>query len=83
MFPILALFFLLWRGLQLDGAATGIKFYVTPDWAKLLSVSVWTDAASQIFYSLGPAFGVNALNEMFCSTSTCILKIYVAVNFRA
>ena len=43
----------------LKRAVTGITFYVNPDWVKLLSVHVWTDAASQIFYSLGPAFGVS------------------------
>ena len=49
----------------LNGFVTGIAFYVNPDWVKLLSVHVWTDAASQIFYSLGPAFGVNACINIF------------------
>ena len=76
LFPYLVLILLFFRGVTLDGAVTGIvfnfhtfslngsvtgiAFYVNPDWVKLLSVHVWTDAASQIFYSLGPAFGVNA-----------------------
>ena len=35
----------------------GIKFYVQPHWESLLNIEVWSDAATQIFYSLGPAFG--------------------------
>jgi len=57
LFPYVVLILLFIRGLMLDGAFTGIAFFFTPDWVKLLSVRVWTDAASQIFYSLGPAFG--------------------------
>jgi len=57
LFPYLVLILLFFRGVTLEGAVTGIAFYVNPDWVKLLSVHVWTDAASQIFYSLGPAFG--------------------------
>ena len=65
LFPYVVLILLFIRGLMLDGAFTGIAFFFTPDWVKLLSVRVWTDAASQIFYSLGPAFGVNVFSEMY------------------
>lgn len=41
----------------MDGYMKGIKFYIIPKWATLLKPQVWIDAASQIFYSLGPAFG--------------------------
>lgn len=34
---------------------TGVSFYVTPVWSKLLEPGVWGDAASQIFYSFGLA----------------------------
>ena len=43
--------------MTLDGAIDGIIFYVTPDFQKLADVDVWVAAATQIFYSLGPAFG--------------------------
>lgn len=33
----------------------GIKFYITPDWSKMLEPQVWSDAASQTFYSFGLA----------------------------
>ena len=43
--------------MTLEGAVDGILFYVTPDFDKLKHIDVWSAAANQIFYSLGPAFG--------------------------
>ena len=40
-------------GLSLEGSGNGISFYLTPKPEKLLKISVWKDAAIQIFYSLG------------------------------
>lgn len=56
-FPYLMLIVLLIRGVTLEGYLEGIKFYIIPKWHKLLNIKVWADAATQIFYSLGPAFG--------------------------
>ena len=42
---------------SLPGAAKGIEFYLTPDFDKLKEIDVWTAAANQIFFSLGPTFG--------------------------
>ncbi len=41
----------------MEGAAEGVRFYVTPKFENLLGVEIWSDAASQIFYSLGASFG--------------------------
>uniref|UniRef100_A0A8C5GM92 Transporter n=1 Tax=Gouania willdenowi TaxID=441366 RepID=A0A8C5GM92_GOUWI len=57
-FPYLVLVVLLIRGATLPGAWRGVVFYLKPDWEKLLSPGVWIDAAAQIFFSLGPGFGV-------------------------
>nr|QQY02562.1 sodium-dependent serotonin transporter [Cryptocotyle lingua] len=56
--PYVILSILLVRGLTLEGSLTGIKYYLTPRFSSLLKISVWSDAASQIFFSLGPGFGV-------------------------
>jgi len=56
-FPYLVLLTLLIRGLTLPGAMDGIRFYVIPDWSKLLTLQVWGEAAMQIFYSIGACWG--------------------------
>ncbi|KAL5012420.1 hypothetical protein ScPMuIL_010971 [Solemya velum] len=56
-FPYVVLIILLIRGVTLPGAAEGIRFYLVPKWEKLLTFKVWGDAAVQIFYSVGMAWG--------------------------
>ncbi|XP_066547898.1 sodium- and chloride-dependent glycine transporter 1 isoform X2 [Amia ocellicauda] len=56
-FPYVVLTILFIRGITLEGAINGIKYYLTPQWSKILDAKVWGDAASQIFYSLGCAWG--------------------------
>ncbi|XP_015683851.1 sodium-dependent serotonin transporter, partial [Protobothrops mucrosquamatus] len=57
-FPYAILLILLIRGATLPGAWKGVLYYLQPDWQKLLTTHVWVDAAAQIFFSLGPGFGV-------------------------
>ncbi|XP_050417113.1 sodium- and chloride-dependent glycine transporter 1 [Patella vulgata] len=56
-FPYLVLIILLVRGVTLPGAMDGLRFYLIPDWDKLFTLQVWGDAAIQIFYSMGMAWG--------------------------
>ena len=45
--------------MTLDGFYSGIEFYfLKPNFTKLYEVEIWTDAATQIFYSLGSSAGV-------------------------
>ncbi|KAK4004819.1 hypothetical protein OUZ56_006542 [Daphnia magna] len=55
--PYIVLIILLIRGASLPGAGDGIRYFLTPQWSKLAETKVWTDAASQVFFSLGPGFG--------------------------
>merc|ERR1712061_295789 len=60
LFPYFVLVILLIRGATLPGAYEGILFYVYPTAEKMRGlgdIQVWADAATQIFYSLGPSFG--------------------------
>ncbi|OAF71548.1 5HT transporter [Intoshia linei] len=56
--PYFILIILLIRGVTLPGASAGILYYLIPQWEKLLETKIWIDAGSQIFFSLGPGFGV-------------------------
>lgn len=56
-FPYIMMTVMLVRGATLTGAKKGIEFYLKPDLSKLKESSVWSDAASQIFYSLSTCTG--------------------------
>ncbi|NWX49977.1 SC6A7 protein, partial [Steatornis caripensis] len=56
-FPYVVILFLIIWGATLDGSLDGVRFYLSSDWSRLQSAQVWSDAASQVFYSLGIGFG--------------------------
>jgi len=55
--PIFLLIAFAIRGATLPGAGQGLKFFFLPDWEKVLEPQVWVNAASQVFNSVGIAFG--------------------------
>ncbi len=56
--PVIMLGILVIRALTLDGAVEGIRYYLDPDFSKLLDPKVWAGAYGQIFFSLSVAFAV-------------------------
>ncbi|XP_062553443.1 sodium-dependent dopamine transporter isoform X1 [Armigeres subalbatus] len=58
LFPYAVLLILLVRGITLPGSADGIKYYLSPRFDMIEKPEVWVDAATQVFFSLGPGFGV-------------------------
>ncbi|CAD5215312.1 unnamed protein product [Bursaphelenchus okinawaensis] len=58
IFPYVVLGILLIRGVTLPGSLRGIEYYLKPNLERLREPSVWQDAATQVFFSLGPGFGV-------------------------
>ncbi|XP_054164673.1 sodium- and chloride-dependent glycine transporter 2-like [Oppia nitens] len=56
-FPYVILISLLIVGITQTGAWEGIKYFIVPDWGKLLEIQVWRAAAGQMFFSLGVGMG--------------------------
>ncbi|PVD21432.1 hypothetical protein C0Q70_19605 [Pomacea canaliculata] len=54
-YVVLTIFFI--RGLTLRGAADGLMHMLTPKMDYLMNPQCWLDAATQIFFSFGLAFG--------------------------
>jgi len=46
------------RGLTLPGSASGLNFYLDPDWSELAKPDTWRAAFGQMFFSMSLAFGV-------------------------
>lgn len=57
LFPYVILVTLGIRGWLLEGAGEGIKFYIFPNFERLKDYTVWTDAATQIFFTLSLCYG--------------------------
>lgn len=57
IFPYIVLIIFFFRGITLKGASDGVKHLFTPRWDTLLDPTVWLEAGTQIFFSLGLAFG--------------------------
>ena len=57
------------RGVTLDGAADGLKFFITPDWNIVLKPKTWMAAGLQVFYSLGIGWGSFLVFASHCEKS--------------
>ncbi|NOZ25693.1 MAG: sodium-dependent transporter [Nitrospirae bacterium] len=49
---------LVFWSLTLEGAMSGVRAYLTPDFSRLSDPKVWIDAYSQIFFTLSLGFGI-------------------------
>ncbi|XP_044599319.1 sodium- and chloride-dependent transporter XTRP3 isoform X1 [Cotesia glomerata] len=56
-FPYIVLTVFFIRGITLKGAIIGLQHMFTPQIGKLLDPRMWLDAAVQVFFSFGSAFG--------------------------
>jgi len=79
LFPYFLLTLMVIRGCTLEGASKGIDYYMTPDVTKLSDVSVWTAAASQIFFSLSCCMGSLTAMSSYNKFNTNIVKDSIAI----
>lgn len=82
-FPYLLLLILFGRGVSLPGALLGIKYFLYPEWSRLLDVKVWADAAIQMFFGLGPGWGglINMASfGDFRNKAKCDTYLIVSIN---
>jgi SNF family Na+-dependent transporter len=70
--PYICLSVLIFQSLLLDGSYDGLVYYLTPKFDKLFHLDVWLAAAVQIFFSLGPGFGVLVTYSSYSKKSTNI-----------
>lgn len=56
-FPYIVLVIFFFRGITLKGMGDGLMHLFTPKWHTILDPVVWLEAGTQIFFSLGLAFG--------------------------
>lgn len=56
-FPYIVLIIFFFRGITLKGMGDGLRHLFTPKWHTILDPVVWLEAGTQIFFSLGLAFG--------------------------
>lgn len=52
IFPYVVLGVLFVRAVTLPGSWNGIKYFLTPQWDKMLEIKVWYAAVTQVFFSL-------------------------------
>jgi NSS family neurotransmitter:Na+ symporter len=77
---VLTTILVLWS-LTLEGAGLGIKAYLTPDFSKLMSVDVWIDAYSQIFFTLSLGFGIMIAYASYLPEKTDITRSALLTGF--
>jgi len=72
--PVLLIIIMMIRGATLDGAGIGIEAYIgTWDWSSLADGTIWSEAVSQIFFSIGVCFGVMTAYASYNRTrSNCV-----------
>ncbi|XP_033755750.1 sodium- and chloride-dependent glycine transporter 2-like [Pecten maximus] len=79
--PFILLLVILIRSLCLEGSLDGVLLYLTPDFSRLLHIQVWLEAALQVFYSLGPAWGgIITMASFHKFKGNCLRDAIIAVS---
>jgi len=80
--PVAMLAVLLIQASTLEGAGSGISFYIGKfDLSKLADVELWATACSQILFSLSPGFGTAISMSSFTHPKEDVVKVCMSVAF--
>jgi len=75
-YVVMTIFFI--RGITLPGAWEGLIHMFTPDLVKLAEPQVWLDAANQVFFSYGLAFGsIISFGSYNTPDKNCVKDVFV------
>lgn len=75
-YVVMTIFFV--RGLTLPGSGAGLIHMFTPKMDKLLNPSVWLDAANQVFFSYGLAFGsIISFGSYNTPDKNCVKDVFI------
>lgn len=78
LFPYIVLTIFFIRGITLKGAGAGLMHMYTPKIEMLIEPSVWLDAATQVFYSFGLAFGsLIAFGSYNTPKNNCVRDVFL------
>ncbi len=81
MMPVLfaiTLIIIIWS-MFLEGAGSGIRLYLTPDFSKIMNLNVWIAAYGQIFFSLSLGFGIMIAYASYLPKNANIFKNSIIV----
>ncbi|TRY67705.1 hypothetical protein TCAL_11438 [Tigriopus californicus] len=82
LFPYIVLTIFFIRGITLKGSFAGLAHMFYPKIDKLYSPSVWLEAANQVFYSYGLAFGsIIGFGSYNPPNKNCIRDVYLITVF--
>jgi solute carrier family 6 (neurotransmitter transporter, serotonin) member 4 len=77
LLPYVCLVVLIVQSLRLEGSWNGLRAFVTPKFDSLLKIEVWLAAAIQVFFSLGPGFGVLTTYSSYAPKDTNIKNLTI------
>ncbi len=79
--PFLLLLILSLNTATLDGAWDGFRYFLVPDWSKLLSVQLWKDALNMSLFSVNVGFVMTYAYSVYNKSKEDILSTSLWIGF--
>lgn len=81
--PLLVILFgvMVFKAINLPGAAQGLNAFFTPDWSRIADPKVWLAAYGHIFFSLSVGFGIMVTYASYLKKNTNLTGSGLVVGF--